>query len=174
MLVELVATFALGLGTAGLVWLAHRLSGGRLPGYLAPVAAGAAMLVFTIWSEYSWFERTRAGLGGRVEVARSFEESSAWQPWTLLVPRTTRFTAVDLATVRRNEAQPGMVMADVYLVARRQPVLRVTQFYDCDGHRRADARDGLELSGDGAPVNARWVAVGRDDAVLRAVCPKPG
>ena len=48
MFLELIATVFAGLAMAGVVMLVNRTSGGRLPRWTAPVAAGLAMITATV------------------------------------------------------------------------------------------------------------------------------
>ena len=47
MFFELVATFAAGISAAGLALIANHLTGGRLPRWFLPLAAGGAMRIGT-------------------------------------------------------------------------------------------------------------------------------
>ena len=58
---ELIAVFVAGFAGAGAVMLLNRVTGGRLPRWLMPLGAGAAMLVATISSEYGWYGRDQGG-----------------------------------------------------------------------------------------------------------------
>jgi hypothetical protein len=60
MFLELIAAFAAAFVAAGIVLAVNMATGGRLPRWAMPVAAGAAMLGYAVWSEYSWFARTRS------------------------------------------------------------------------------------------------------------------
>ena len=62
MFLELIATFAAGAGAAGLVLVLNLMTGGRLPRWAMPVAAGLAMLGVAISNEASWGARTAQGL----------------------------------------------------------------------------------------------------------------
>ncbi|MEL7115964.1 MAG: hypothetical protein AAGP08_10295, partial [Pseudomonadota bacterium] len=62
MFIELIATFVAGLGAAGLVLVINMLTKGRLPKWVMPVAAGAAMIGVAISNEYTWGARTADGL----------------------------------------------------------------------------------------------------------------
>ena len=114
MFFELIATFAAGIGAAGLVFALAHLTGGRLPRYAAPATAGLAMLAYAIWSEYTWAARTAGTLPEGVEVIEEIPESKPWKPWTLAVPQVTRFVALDRAGVQTNPQAPGVLLADVY------------------------------------------------------------
>lgn len=165
MLLDFVATVSAGLGLAGLVMIARWLLRGRLPGWLVPAAAGAGMLAFAIWNEYTWFPRTAAALPPGVTVARTVEESALWRPWTYLHPIVTRFSAVDLRTARTNPEAPGQVLATVLLIARWQPRSAVPVLFDCDRARQAPL-----LGPDPFAEPIPWEAVPPDDDVLRAAC----
>jgi hypothetical protein len=171
MFLELVAAvsaaFALGGIAAALRWLSR----GRLPSWLVPVAAGAGMLGFAVWNEYSWADRLSAGLPPEVPVVWRNEERAVWRPWTYVSPITTRFTAVDLRNPRRNEAAPGMVMVDVLLFARWQPPRSIPVVIDCDGKRRADpAGSTIQFDDAGRIESADWRDLPDDDPVLLAAC----
>ena len=107
MFLELIATFIAGFAGAGAVMLINRILGGRLPRWLTPVAAGGAMLAATIANEYGWYECTVETMPEGMEVATAVEERAFYRPWTYLVPYTSRFIAVDTASVRTNDALPG-------------------------------------------------------------------
>ena len=113
MFLELIAVFAAGFGAAGLVLCLNIITRGRLPKWVMPVAAGAAMIGFTIWSEYTWYPRTLLTLPEGIEVAETYEHSAFYRPWTYAKPFVNRFLAVDQATLRRNDQVEGQVMASV-------------------------------------------------------------
>lgn len=166
MFFELIATFATGIGAAGLVFALARLTGGRLPRYAAPAAAGLAMLAYAIWSEYSWAARMAGTLPEGVEVIEEISESKPWKPWTLAVPQVTRFVALDRAGVQTNPQAPGVLLADVYLFARWQPPVRLPQFVDCANRARADVTEAAlaDLS------QAAWRRAPEGDALMEALC----
>ncbi|MEP0154063.1 MAG: hypothetical protein ABJE81_05245, partial [Pseudophaeobacter sp.] len=60
MFLELIAVIFAGIAVAGVVMLVNNVTGARLPRWLAPVAAGLAMIGVTVTSEYSWYSRTLA------------------------------------------------------------------------------------------------------------------
>jgi hypothetical protein len=171
MLYELVATVAAGFAGGGVAMLLRWLTRGRLPRWLVPTAAGAAMIAFVIWSDYTWYARSVAGLPDSFEVFFENSERPAWRPWTLVVPVITRFAAVDHVSERRNDKQPDQVMADVYLFARFVPAVRRTVLVDCARQLRTDVAEGMELDADGAPVDATWISLPPDDPLAAAVCP---
>ena len=130
MFFELIATFAAGIAAAGLALIANHLTGGRLPRWTLPVAAGIAMLGYTIWSEYTWGPRTRAALPEGVEVLMTVEEARFWKPWSYVIPQTTRIMALDRASVQTNAQAPGILSADLYFFARWTPPAKRPQLVD--------------------------------------------
>ncbi|WP_372615197.1 hypothetical protein [Aquicoccus sp.] len=166
MFFELVATFAAGIAAAGLALIAGHLSRGRLPRWFAPVAAGAAMLGYAIWSEYTWAARTVDGLPDGVEVLRTVEEARFWKPWTHVVPQTTRIMALDRQGVQTKADAQGILLADVYLFARWTPPAKRPQLVDCDGRARADVSTAALAD----PDKANWRSVDGDDPLIEALC----
>lgn len=173
MLMELIATAVLGLAVAGIVLAVSRFSGQRLPRSAAPLAAGAAMIAFQVWSEYAWFDRTRSALPEGMQVTASYEEAVPWRPWTYLAPQVTRFAAVDVLAARRHDKHPDQVMANVLLFTRFAPTRSVPQLVDCKGQRRAVLIDGVTFGTDGAVLNPDWRDVEGDDPLLGALCAAP-
>ncbi|WP_135470162.1 hypothetical protein [Crenalkalicoccus roseus] len=173
MLFQLLGTVALGLAAAGTVLLAFRILGRRAPRWTLPLAAGAAMLGFHVWSDYSWYRRTAAALPEPMIVAAAHPSGSAIQPWTLLIPRVERFAALDPRTIRWNDAAPELRMVEVFLIARYMPTLSTVQIFDCSAPRRADVTRDLAFDAQGRPLGAGWVRLEPDDRLWRTVCTLP-
>lgn len=170
MLFELIAAVVSGVALAGVAMLLRWLSRGHLPKWIVPVFAGLGMLSYSIWSEYSWFDRMNMALPG-IAVSWKNEETAFWRPWSYIEPVTTRFTAVDLKALQRNPAQPGLVIVDILLAARWQPVTPVKVVYDCQNMQRADLLDSsMSIADDGSLVGAEWIKVEPDDAAMKIAC----
>lgn len=170
MFLELIGTVFAGVALAGIVMLVNRLTGGRLPRWAAPVAAGAGMLSMTLFMEYSWFERTTATLPEGVVVAQTVEKSSFYQPWTYVVPYVDRFVAVDSSSVKRHADLPDQRMADLYFFGRWAPLKRVPVLFDCAQERMATLIDGVAFDDGGQVVDPDWVQVDGQDELLTSVC----
>ncbi|MFD1911429.1 hypothetical protein [Halodurantibacterium flavum] len=170
MLLELVATIAMGFAAAGIVLLLNKLMRGRLPRWIMPAAAGLSMIGYVVWSEYSWLSRMSASFPQGVEVVAVNAEQSFYRPWTYIWPLTNRLVAVDTRMNRRNEALPDLVMTRIVLRGRWQPGADIPVIYDCAGHRRAEMTSDVALAADGTPVGADWATVGPDDPALRTAC----
>ena len=174
MFLELVATFVAGIAGAGLMLLVNRITGGRLPRWLTPVAAGAAMLVATISSEYGWFSRTAEVLPPEFEIVQTVESKALYRPWTYLRPFVDRFAAVDMASLSRNDNAPDLRLGDVYYFGRWAPVNKVAVLVDCKAARRAALMDAVSFTDDGQVQGASWVQTEADDPILKAMCREDG
>lgn len=166
MFFELIATFAAGIAAAGLALIANHLSGGRLPRWIVPVMAGAAMLGYTIWSEYTWAARTADALPEGVEVLVTVDETRFWKPWTYVFPQTTRIMALDRSSVQTKPEAPGILLADLYLFARWTPPAKRAQLVDCSTSMRADVSEAALAD----PGSAAWKSADAGDPLLEALC----
>ena len=170
MIFELIGTIMAGVAAALLVWALRRTLKGRLPAWLIPAAAGAAMLAATISSEYGWYARTAAALPAGMVVAQTVEESAFYRPWTYIWPYTSRFVAADPATARSHPDHPGQRIVDLIFHGRWSRTARVPVLFDCVGDRRADIADGVEFGAGGAVQDVRWRDVPPDDPLQTAAC----
>ncbi|SLN37602.1 hypothetical protein ROJ8625_01721 [Roseivivax jejudonensis] len=163
MVFELVAVVLAGVAGAGLMLLASRLLGERVPRWLVPVAAGGAMLAAAISNEYGWYDRTRGSLPDGMVVASAVEGRHWWRPWTYAVPMVERFVVVDAAGLRANAQDEGLYLADLYFFGRWRATQALQVMVDCEDGRRADPAGG----DGGEPV---WREVGADDPIVASVC----
>jgi len=170
MFLEFVATIAIGFGAAGVVLMANWLTGGRLPRWLIPVGAAAGMVGFMIWSEQTWASRVTATLPPEVAVASKNETRAWFRPWTYMWPMTNRITLVDHRFTRRNDAFPDMVLTAVVLMGRWEPGRQVPVMFDCRAMRRADMREDVVFTEEGAVEGADWLQLSAEDPLLRAAC----
>lgn len=174
MFLELIGVIFAGLATAGVVMIANRATGGRLPRWLAPVAAGLAMIGVTVSSEYSWFARTQGGLPEGLVVAEAVPEKSLYRPWTYAVPYVSRFAAIDVTSRQQHPDRPGEVLADVYFFGRWSPVSMVPVMFDCEGGRRAMVPPGTAFNSDGSAEGLQWARPVEDDGLLKTACGEAG
>ncbi|MFW5679765.1 MAG: hypothetical protein ACOCYE_11620 [Pseudomonadota bacterium] len=170
MLFTFLGTIVLGLGAAGTWMLLTKALRIPAPRWTIPVVAGGSMLIFHIYIEYSWFQRTTASLPPQVEVARSETYRSPLQPWTLIVPQVNRFVAVDTGRVQTHPDHPDLALAEVVFVTRYYPTIATRQLYDCAAARRADILSGTPFGADGLPERIDWIALEPDDTVRSVVC----
>ncbi len=167
MFLELIATFFAGIAAAGVVLILNTILRKRLPGWLTPVAAGVAMIGFSIWSEYNWGTRTAESLPDGVVVIEVIEQKIGYKPWTYLFPQPTRLTAADVAAAQTRPDAANTMLVDLYLFARWQPTSKIPQLVDCARHARADVTDAALAD----PAAAPWHDIGPDDPLIKGVCP---
>jgi hypothetical protein len=170
MLWELIATVFAGVGAAGIALIIRKLSRNRAPRYLVPVFAGAAMLLFQIQSEYSWYQHQASRLPEGVVVVKTVEEKALWRPWSYLYPQTLRFIAADIANMSANSVNPELKLVDLYFFARRSEARRVMQVVHCGQHARADFTQQLDLPLNSAPVSDAWQKLSPTDPLMLVVC----
>lgn len=168
MLMDLLATFAVGAGFVGFVVVARHLSKGRVPKWAMPAAFGLGMLLFSVWNEYTWYGRTTAALPADVVVLSAPTDRAAFRPWSYVVPVSTRFAALDRTGMLKSTENSTIRRADVMLVQRWTPTRRVPLAFDCANGRRADLVDGAELAPDGTLTGGNWMDA--DDEMQRAAC----
>lgn len=166
MFLELIATFAAALGVAGIVLILNRLTGGRLPKWAMPVAAGLTILGFTIWSEYTWARRTIAELPEGAVVVEQVSDSAIYKPWTYLAPQVTRMIVLDIAGMQTNPDTPDIRLIELYFFARWRAPQHVPQLVDCARVARADVADAALAD----PATADWVDLHSDDPIIRQSC----
>ncbi|MBT00660.1 MAG: hypothetical protein CMI01_18625 [Oceanospirillaceae bacterium] len=103
MIWNLVATLFAGLGAAGIALILRSLSRKKLPKWIIPVFAGAGMLAYSIYIEYTWFEFKSSKLPEGAVVVAENAPAMLWRPWTYLFPMTSGFTVLDTNSVAVKE-----------------------------------------------------------------------
>ncbi|MFA8443608.1 hypothetical protein [Yoonia sp.] len=170
MFFELIGTIVAGASAALLVWALNRTLKGRLPKWLIPASAGAAMLAATISSEYSWYSRTIATMPEGMVVAQTIEETAFYRPWTYTAPFISRYVAVDQISTRTHPDHPDQRLVDLVFYGRWTRTAKVPMLFDCAGNRRADVVDGITFGEDGAVTGAQWFPLDPADPLLRTAC----
>jgi hypothetical protein len=170
MFFELIGTIVAGAATALFVWAVNRTLKGRLPSWLVPVSAGAAMLVATISSEYTWFDRAQSNMPQGFVVAEAVEERQFYRPWTYMTPFVSRFVAVDQVTVRTHPAQPDQRIVDLVFYGRWARTAKIPVLFDCAANARADLVDGVDFGPGGAVIDADWQQMDANAPLLQAAC----
>lgn len=170
MFLELIATFVAGFAGAGVVMIVNVMVGRRLPKWMIPIGAGAAMLTTAISNEYGWYGRTVDALPDGVVVATTVEDTAFYRPWTYVWPYIGRFIAVDTLSTRTNDAVPDHRIVDLIVFGRWAPVRKFTVMIDCATARRADLMEGVSFGDNGEVIGADWAQMSPDDPVITATC----
>lgn len=152
MLWEWIAMISAGLGAAGLVLLA-RLLFKRLPKWLTPAAAGLGMIVFQVYTEYTWFKHTRSLLPDTAVVVAEQGESAWYKPWTFIVPQTLQFAAIDTAKTLRLP-NSAVVQTNLYFFERRMKAQTLPVWIDCTTGKQSNAAPERAASWHLSPYSA--------------------
>jgi hypothetical protein len=169
-----VGAIAGGIGLAAILLVISKTFRLNLPRWMYPAAAGLGMLMLTIHIEYSWFSQVRSTLPAEVEIVETYDHSIFYQPWTYLVPRVNRFTAVDHSSARTNPEVENLVLVDVILMERFAPARVATNFVNCETGERLLVDPDMELDENGMPVAGNWRSAGLDDPLIAATCSRHG
>jgi len=172
MLFHLLATFMIGVLAASVAFVLMRLTKGWLPRYVIPIAAGASMIAYNIWNEYTWFQRTSAALPPSFVVAEVAPPSSTpFSPWTYVFGRIQSFKVLDKRSVRTNPKRPGFAIVELYRFERLTPPQKINRIIDCAGHQSAEITAKTKVDRDGFPTNVTWAPLGAHSRLLQLVCP---
>jgi hypothetical protein len=170
MVFDFLAMFVIGVGAASLYMTLKLVLKDRLPRWGLPAVIGAAMLIFSVWNEYSWFSRSTAALPDEVEIILVPEDRSLWRPWTYAFPVTSRYMALDGTSLRVSPVNAAFRQADLIFVERWVGTQRVPIAFDCAGGRHADLVDGAVLADDGTLTGSDWITAAPDDIMQSAAC----
>ena len=174
MIYHLVITILLGVAVAGFLMLARKVVGDRLPTYLIPAAAGAAMIAYNVWHEYTWHERTIARLPASIHVLGKFAQPAPFRPWSYVVPSVSRILFIDTSRMLRNPNAAHLVLFEFLEVERLQPTKLRRVLYDCTDKRVADVPENTEFKRDGLPSNLTWAPLDLGSEKLGLICKSTG
>jgi hypothetical protein len=165
LIAALIAAATLGL----LVWALRRWLP-SMPKWSVPLAAAVGLIGYTIWSEYSWFDRVSGELPPELQVVVVEDEPMPLRPWTYLAPIKMRFVALDHRKTKSHPRTSGLRMVTLYSFARWKPVSQGLMAIDCIGNRQVLLVEGVLITPDGELEGADWVAAPDADQLLAAAC----
>jgi hypothetical protein len=167
---ELIAAIVSAVACGGIALMLRKLSRGFLPKWIVPVMAGIGLISFTIWSEYSWFERVSTGLPDGFRVVREADDFSPFRPWTMIAPLTTRFTAVDMYERVNHPQNAALRIAPIYHFARWKLPIEALMVFDCEMSRQVLLSEGVRVSDEGVLEEGEWREVALYDGAQEAAC----
>jgi hypothetical protein len=173
MWVDILSMLAAGAFAACLVFIAQRYLRRKqrpLPRWSMPAAIGATMIVFSIWNEYTWFDRITRTLPASMVIVAQGERSAPWAPWTYLQPVTVRFAALDKNAIQRSDSLPHLARANLVLVERWQNTRLVPVALDCKQQRQVTPAGAARLSADGQLTDGQWIPIAPTDPLFVAAC----
>ena len=124
---EILATIFSGFLLAGLV-LPIRMFYKKAPKWIVPVAAGLGMIGFQVYSEYTWFDETKAKLPAGSIIVAEVPKSTWFRPWSYVKPQVLQFVVLDTANISTNDQ---IKSANLYFFERRSPAYPLGISVDC-------------------------------------------
>lgn len=170
MLLTFVVATCVAVLAIGVLMILYRLTGHRMPGSTIPLVIALSLVGAVTYMRYSWADTIAGRLPDSVVVLERFRDSAFYEPWTYLWPRVTHFAALDTASVAAHPDRPGLMLAELILVAEGRPTLTAPQVVDCPRGRRAMLAQESSLDPADLPETLSWIE-GRDPGYLfDAVC----
>jgi hypothetical protein len=174
MLLTLLGALSAGVLAACVAFAVNRATGRNLR-WLVPAAFGGAMLAFTIWNDYDWIGRQRAGLPEDIEVvATRGPQAMFLKPWSYIATPASGYVALDRSTLARHPDRPELARARVIVADRHQPTRFFVEYIDCEQGRAVNVTPALvEGDADGfpePPPPEDWSRRSLDNPLLQAAC----
>ncbi|MEQ8823549.1 MAG: hypothetical protein RIC14_04160 [Filomicrobium sp.] len=170
MFYQLLTTFFMGAIAAGAVFMVVRTFGWKPQAAIYLLAAAVGMMSYSVYDEYSWYERSSGALPTRMHVVRSYATSMPYQPWTYAIPRIYRFDAVDLGSTRVNPKAPDLQLVRMLRVTRNVSSDDVSTLIDCRNKRFAELGTETKFADTGVPTNADWQNLGDHPNLNDVIC----
>ena len=161
-----IATVFCGLGAAGIALGIRAVSRKTAPTWIIPVFAGAGMLGYLIYGEYTWFELKQSQLPEEAIIVDTESDGVLWRPWTFIAPYVTAFSTVDTKSIRRSEENSEVTHFILYRFEQK--------LTDVVSHRvhiiHCGNRELVPLGSDGNPRIDNMKQLGVNDKLYQTVC----
>ncbi len=167
MIWELLATVFAGLGAAGII-MGLRMIIKKIPKWTVPASAGLGMLLFQIYSEYTWFEHTESLLPQGTVVVAKVDDVVYHKPWTKFIPLVERFIAADVRNAQKNQQHPSLVQVELYFFERRMSAHHLSIVIDCTHKRQANFDPNLTPAT--GTDDTRWTQTRYTENLVTLVC----
>jgi len=161
-----IATVFCGLGAAGIALGICKATRSKAPKWIIPVFAGAGMLGFLIFNEYTWYDLKQSRLPEGAVVVDTQAAAIFWRPWTFVFPYVTSFSTVDTKNIDRDTGNPDMVGFILYRFEQSltETVSHRTHILNCA------TRKLVPLNIDGTPMVDNIKLLDNNHILLRTVC----
>ncbi|AOY88154.1 hypothetical protein BKP64_08205 [Marinobacter salinus] len=161
-----VATVFCGLGAAGIALAIRTATRQKAPKWIIPVFAGAGMLGYLIYGEYTWYDHKQSQLPEEAVVVDTETDGILWRPWTFAFPYITAFSTVDTKSISHDTGNPDVVRFTLYRFEQK--------LADAVSHRvhilNCQTRELVPLGSDGTPRVDNMKVLNSNDTLLNAVC----
>lgn len=165
MIWEWIATLFAGLGAAGII-LGLKLFIKKMPKWAVPAGAGLGMILFQVYSEYTWYGHTRSLLPQGTEIVAEIPETAFYKPWSYLKPQVLKFVAVDTAKTLPVNSDNQIIQANLYFFERRMSANTWPVLIDCGKKLQANVKH-VE---NGIPQPDSWSRTPYTEKIAEAVC----
>ena len=161
-----IATVFCGLGAAGIALGIRAITRNAAPKWIIPVFAGAGMLGYLIYGEYTWYDLKHSQLPEEAVVVDTESDGILWRPWTFVAPYVTAFSTVDVNSIRTSDDNPNVVSFTLYRFEQK--------LADAVSHRvhlmNCATQQLVPLGSDGKPRVDNMKKLGENDKLFKTVC----
>ena len=161
-----VATVVCGLGAAGIALGIRAITRNLAPKWIIPVFAGAGMLGYLIYTEYTWFEQKQSLMPEEAVIVDTESNGILWRPWTFFFPYVNAFSTVDTKSISETPSNPDVLRFTLYRFEQKM--------IDAVSHRihilNCNTRELVPLGSDGAPRLDNMKKLDPHDKLLMTVC----
>lgn len=158
MLWEIIATASAGIGAAGIA-LVIRFLFKKSPKWLVSVFAGMGVLLFAIYSEYSWASYTQSRLPQGSVVVAEIPHTAFYKPWSYIKPQILQFVVADKTGVQSLDNQPHIKQVPLYFFERRMKAHQLTILVNCQSQEQT------------SQINSNdWSKLTYTQNIIKAVC----
>lgn len=170
MFIHLLATLAMGAIGAGVVFVIARTFSTKAPRVAYPLAIAIGMLSYSIYDEYSWYDRSSGTMPTRYKIVRTYATSMPYQPWTYLVPRTYKYDALDLASPHSNPNASDLKLVRLTRVTRNTSSVTINAILDCANDRFTEVDANTKFADTGLPIEADWQKLSGHRVLRETIC----
>ncbi|MEP1215062.1 MAG: hypothetical protein ABJM11_09000 [Marinobacter sp.] len=161
-----VATVFCGLGAAGIALSIRAITRKKAPKWIIPAFAGAGMLGYLIYMEYTWFDLKQTQLPEEAVVVSTEEYGAPWRPWAYVVPQVAAFTVLDTKSVVRDDPEQNIVRFSLYRFEQSytDAVSQKMYLLNCD------TRELVPLNSEKSLDTSALRILSEDDQLLALAC----
>jgi hypothetical protein len=161
-----VATIFCGLGAAGIALSIRAITRKKAPKWIIPAFAGAGMLGYLIYMEYTWFELKQTQLPEEAVVVSTEEYGAPWRPWAYVIPQVAAFTVLDTKSMVVENPEANIVRFSLYRFEQSytDAVSQKMYLLNCTSHEL------VPLTGEKSLDTTALRTLSADDQLLQLAC----
>jgi hypothetical protein len=161
-----VATMFSGLGAAGIAFGIRAITRNKAPKWIIPAFAGAGMLGYLIYMEYTWFDLKQTQLPEEAIVVSTEKYGAPWRPWAYVVPQVAAFTVLDTKSMIVDNPEQNIVRFSLYRFEQSytDAVSQKMYLLNCD------LRELVPLKGEKSLDTSALRILSEDDPLLALTC----